>query len=111
MPADQRLTNAIGLAMKAGRLRAGAFAVEGLVRAGKAKLALADEAASDNTKDQLAAACAAHHVELLFVSELGRWIGKPGHMMAAVTDENFAKMIKRASAIHSADGGKRGGND
>lgn len=111
MAADQRLTNAIGLAMKAGRLRSGAFAVEGLVRAGQAKLALCDKTASDNTRGQLGALCAAHNVELLLVSELGRWIGKPGHMVAAVTDKNFATMIKSASAAHSAGCGERGGND
>lgn len=104
-----RLTDAIGLAMKAGRLRSGALAAEGLLRAGRARLALADEAASESTRERLAALCAAHGAELLLVPELGRWIGKPGHRIAAVTDENFAAMIKRAAAGHSAGGGKRGG--
>ena len=33
---------------------------------------------------------------LVEVEELGRWIGKPGRMVAAVTDEAFAQMIRRA---------------
>ena len=32
------------------------------------------------------------------VEELGRWIGKPGRMVAAVTDDGFTQMIKRALA-------------
>jgi len=90
--------DAVGFAMKAGRLRSGSYAVEKLVRAGRARLALMDEAASEGTKERFSALCAANGTELISFSELGRWIGKPGHMLAAVTDEHFANMIKCASA-------------
>lgn len=98
MPKQSRLTSAIGFAMKAGRLKSGDFAVEKLVRAGKARLVLIDGAASENTKEKYRTLCAAHRTEQLEVNELGSWIGKPGRMLAAVTDEGFANMIKRASA-------------
>jgi ribosomal protein L7Ae-like RNA K-turn-binding protein len=84
--------------MKAGRLQSGDFAVERLVRANKALLALVDAGASENTKGKYRALCAAHKTELMEVHELGLWIGKPSRMLAAVTDRNFANMIKRASA-------------
>jgi len=93
-----RLTNAVGLAMKAGRLVSGDFAVEKLLRAGKAKLALVDAAASENTLDKYRALCAAKGTEIVRVTDLGGWIGKPGRKLAAVTDHNFAEMIKRAAA-------------
>lgn len=109
---NSRLNNAIGLAMKAGRLRSGDFSVEQLVRAGQAKLVLLDAEAADNTREKYRAMCQTHGVDLLAIDELGRWIGKPGRKIAAVTDENFKNMIKRAFAEEiEADCEKRGGND
>ncbi len=98
MPKQSKLTSAIGFAMKAGRLKSGDFVVEKLVRANKARLVLIDEGASGNTKEKYRTLCIGHHTEQLEVNELGSWIGKPGRMIAAVTDEGFANMIKRASA-------------
>lgn len=109
---DGRLTNAIGLSMKAGRLKSGDFAVEQAVRAGQARLVLLDESAAENTKGKYRAMCDYRGIEMLQIGELGRWIGKPGRMIAAVTDENFKNMIKRAAAEENpADREIRGGND
>lgn len=106
------LTNAIGLAMKAGRIQSGDFAVERLVRSGQARLVLLDAGVSENTREKYCAICKTHCVELLYVDELGRWIGKPGRMIAAVTDVNFQNMIKRAFAQQTdANCEKRGGKD
>lgn len=98
MPQPNKLTSAIGFAMKAGKLVSGDFSVEKLARAGKARLLLLDGAASDNTKEKYQALSASKNVELIEVTDLGNWIGKPGRMVAAVTDLNFTTMIKRASA-------------
>jgi ribosomal protein L7Ae-like RNA K-turn-binding protein len=95
---NSKLTNAIGFAMKAGKLVSGDFTVEKTVRARKAKLALIDSTASDNTKDKYRSMCEHAGIELMEIEELGRWIGKPGRMIAAATDEQFTTMIKRASA-------------
>ena len=95
---DSKLTNAIGFAMKAGKLKSGDFVVEKLVRARSARLVLIDTSASENTTSKYRAMCENAHTELMPIEELGRWIGKPGRMVAAVTDEQFTNMIKRASA-------------
>ena len=95
---NSKLSSAIGFAMKAGRLKSGGYVVEKLIRAKQALIALIDTTASDNTKDQYRDMCAYATVELVEIEELGRWIGKPGRMVAAVTDEAFTQMIRRALA-------------
>jgi ribosomal protein L7Ae-like RNA K-turn-binding protein len=95
---NNKLTSAIGFAMKAGRIKSGGYVVEKLIRAKQAHLALIDTTASDNTKDQYRDMCAYANTELIEIEELGHWIGKPGRMVAAVTDEVFTAMIKRALA-------------
>ena len=82
--------------MKAGRLKSGDFVVEKLLRAKGAKIALIDTTASENTKDKYRTICENTGIELIEIEELGRWIGKPGRMIAAVTDEAFTQMIRRA---------------
>lgn len=109
---DDRLTNAIGLAMKAGRLKTGDYAAEQTLRAGRAKLILLDETAAENTREKYRTLCESRGVETLRVRELGRWIGKPGRMIAAVTDESFTNMIRRAAGTETPEGrDARGGND
>jgi ribosomal protein L7Ae-like RNA K-turn-binding protein len=95
---NSRLTSAIGFAMKAGKLVSGDFSVEKAVRAGRAKIGLIDVSASDNTKDKYRGMCLHAGIGLIEVEDLGRWIGKSGRMVAAVTNEQFTMMIKRASA-------------
>ena len=95
---NSKLNSAIGFAMKAGRLKSGDFVTEKLIRAKGAKIALIDTTASDNTKDKYRDICAYTGIDLVEVEELGRWIGKPGRMVAAVTDEAFTQMIRRALA-------------
>jgi len=104
MPKPDRKASAIGFAMKAGKVQSGDFLTEKLLRAGKAKLVLLDTAASDNTSEKYRALCESRGVDLLLVEELGIWIGKPGRMTAAVSDEHFAAMIKRAFADDTAKG-------
>ena len=109
VPENDRLRNAIGLAMKAGRISSGDFAVEKLTRAGKALLVLIDEEASENTRDKYAHLCRNAHIDLTSVRALGACIGRPGRMLAAVTDKNFTDMIRQAvedgEADHSNDRG------
>lgn len=94
---NSKLTSAIGFAMKAGHVKSGDFIAEKLLRAKRAKLALIDSTASDNTKEKYRDICAHNGTMLLEIEELGRWIGKPGRMIAVVTDPNFTAMIQRAS--------------
>lgn len=103
MQANSGLTNAIGLAMKAGRIQSGDFAVEKLVRAGKALLLLMDDTASDNTREKYDRLCRTAQIDCMHVPALGACIGRPGRILAAVTDKNFTDMILRAASVGSAD--------
>jgi ribosomal protein L7Ae-like RNA K-turn-binding protein len=96
MERNERLHNAMGLAMKAGRVRSGDFVTEKLVRAGGAKLVLLDADVSDNTRTKYVKLCELNQIPLTIVPELGMSVGRPGRMVAAVTDENFKNMIIRA---------------
>ena len=91
-----RLYNAIGLCMKAGKAQSGAFAAENAIRAGKAKLVLIEASASPATKDRYARMCTAHGVRLLEVETVGQAIGKDSRVVMAVTDPAFQKMIEGA---------------
>ena len=93
---EKRLQNAIGLAMKAGKLASGEFAAEKALKSG-GKLAIVDENASENTKKQWRDACEFRKLPLIFVRDLGFSIGKSARMSAVVTDENFSKMILSAA--------------
>lgn len=106
---NDRLSNAVGFAKKAGRLQSGDFVTERLLRAGKAGLILLDEGASDNTVKKYALLCEARGVRLVRVPALGACIGNPSRMVAAVTDENFVNMIANAAGCGDEQdfGGKR----
>ena len=94
--AETRLWNAMGFAMKAGKMAAGEFAAEKALKSGAAKLVIVDTEASENTKKQWRDACAFRGVPLIEAASAGRAIGKPNRMTAACTDGNFSKMILRA---------------
>ena len=91
-----RLYNAIGLCQRAGKAKSGAFAAESTIRAGKAKLVLLEETASEATKTHYEQLCAAHAVPLLMTETVGRAIGKESRIVMAVTDEHFRDLIERA---------------
>lgn len=87
----------LGLCMRAGRLVSGAQGVETAVKAGKAYLVLVDGGASEETKKSVQDACRFRKVPLAVMKEesLGSAIGKPGRMVAAVTDAPFANRIRQ----------------
>lgn len=92
----ERLFNAIGLSMKAGKVKSGAFAAESTIRSGKAKLVLLEETASEATKTHYEHLCAAYGVPFYTVESVGSAIGKDSHIVMAVTDHSFRDMIERA---------------
>ena len=91
-----RLYNAIGLAMKAGKAQSGAFAAENAIRSGKAKLVLIEASASPATRDRYERMCAARKIPLYPVETVGRAIGKESRIVCAITDTAFQKMIEGA---------------
>lgn len=88
--------SALGMAMRAGKLATGDEIVLKAIRAGKAKLVIVANDASDNTKKKFRDKCGSYQVSLLEVYDresLGRAIGKAERVVIAVTDVQFAQLI------------------
>ena len=102
---ETRLFNSLGLCRRAGKCQSGEFAAERAVKAGRAKLVLLQENASEKSKEHFSIMCASRKIPLKMVPEVGRAIGKEGHMVMAVTDLNFANMILDACASETEVGG------
>ena len=103
--AETKLFNSLGLCQRAGKCQSGEFAAERAVKAGKARLVLLEAAASMNTKERFASLCAGRNIPLKTVPEVGRAIGREGHVVMAVTDIQFANMIRDAVASETEVGG------
>lgn len=101
-----RLYNAIGLCMKAGKASSGAFSVEKVIRSGKAKMVLLEDRASESTKEHYTAMCSYYHVPLYLTDIVGEAIGKPDRIVMAVTDDAFYRMMEGLIAQKSIIGGK-----
>lgn len=96
--ASNNIAFALGLAQKAGKVASGDFAVRSALKGGKAKLlVVATDAAPNSKKDMyyLAEVAGVEVIELLTRDELGFAIGKAQRTALAITDLNFAKMLKR----------------
>ena len=90
-----RALNMLGLCMRAGKLLSGEKACIQAIRAGSACAVVLDRAAAKNATKAVTDACAWHEVPLVLApeNELGYAIGKPGRMVAAITDPSFADRI------------------
>lgn len=90
-----RMLNMLGLCMRAGKLLSGEKACVQAVRTGAACAVILDAAAAKNAVKAVTDACAWHKVPLVRApeNELGFAIGKPGRMVAAITDPSFADRI------------------
>lgn len=88
-----RALNVLGLCERAGRLITGEKACIEAIRAGSACAAALDGAASANAVKAVSNACESHGVPLARTAPeaLGRAIGKPGRMAAAITDKGLAE--------------------
>ena len=78
--------------------RSGDFAVRSALKSGKAKLlVVAEDAAPNSKKDMyyLAEFAGVEVIELLTRDELGFAIGKAKRTALVITDNNFAKMLKK----------------
>ena len=66
-----------------------------LIRGGGAFAVLIDASAAKNAVKSITDACAHHQVTLLTApeNELGSAIGKPGRMVAAITDAKLAERV------------------
>ena len=91
----KRWLNMLGLAVRAGKVLSGEKASVQAIRGGAACVAVLDRAAAKNAVKSVSDACAWHEVPLVYApeNELGHAIGKPGRMVAAVTDPQLADRI------------------
>ncbi len=86
----------LSLAMKAGKVKSGEFAVTEEIKKGTAYLVIVADDASDRTKKTYKDSCAFYDVPMYTYSDmesLGRALGKEFRAAVAITDENFAKGI------------------
>jgi len=88
-----KIHGALGLCMRAGKCVSGDFTCEKTIKANKAKLVVLDQSAADNTKERYEHICQKNGIPLVYLEDMGCAIGKPGRMIAVVTDERFEKMI------------------
>lgn len=91
----KRVLNMLGLCMRAGKIISGEKACVQAVRAGGACAVILDRAAAKNAVKAVSDACAHYEVPLIYAPEyeLGDAIGKPGRMVAAITDPSMADRI------------------
>ena len=92
---NNKLLSMLGLCARAGKAVSGADAVEIALRKKSARLILIDEGASEGTKKAALEKANRADVPVVFIQNqsLGQAIGKPGRMLAAVTDASFADRI------------------
>ena len=93
-----RIFSMIGMAMKAGKVVSGEFATEKAVKTGKAFLVVVSATASDNTKKMFRNMCSFYEVPMYTYGtkeDLGHSMGKEFRASLAVSDEGFAKSIKK----------------
>lgn len=84
----------LGLARRAGQVVTGEEAVLQTIRTKRARAVILAADASARTKKTVGNKCRFYHVPLLTVPDrivLGRSIGQPERVLAAVTDDGFAK--------------------
>ena len=98
-----RALNMLGLCMRAGKLVSGEKAAIQAIRSGSAHAVVLDGAAAKNAVKAVTDACGWHEVPLIRApeNELGWAIGKPGRMVAAITDPSFADRILQLERAES----------
>ena len=95
---EQRITNLLSMAQRAGRIVSGAFAVEQAVKKKQAVLLLlASDAAEESKKNFIALAdkFVIPYAYCLDRETLGGCLGKDFRAVAALTDDGFAKKLRQ----------------
>lgn len=101
MEQRHKVLQTIGLATRARRLVSGEDVCQRQLRAGKGKLCIVAEDASDNTKKRFSDMCSYRNVEIVFFGqkeELGKFTGKEIRTVIVITDDGFAKKIRELLA-------------
>ena len=98
-----RMLNMLGLCMRAGKIISGEKACVQAVRMGSVCAVIMDKAAAKNAVKAVTDACTFYEVPLIYApeDELGYAIGKPGRMVAAITDPSMADRILQLSKLEN----------
>lgn len=86
----------IGLAMKSGNLVSGGFATEKAIKDYKAKVVIAADDLSENSRKKYDQMCEYYHVPMFYYGtkeELGHAIGKEYRAALAIVDQGLAKAV------------------
>ena len=92
----KRELSLISLAMKAGKVLSGEFAVEKGLKEGEVVLCILAEDASGNTKKKFNNMCTFRSIDIIELTDkeqLGRTIGKKYRATLGITDEGFKRGI------------------
>ncbi len=95
---QNKMLSLVSLATKAGKTVSGEFSTEKAVKDFTAELVIVAEDASDNTKKKFKNMCDFYEVPVYFYGDkdtLGHAMGKEFRASLAVTDEGFAKGIRK----------------
>ncbi|MBQ3079275.1 MAG: ribosomal L7Ae/L30e/S12e/Gadd45 family protein [Clostridia bacterium] len=98
-----KLLSMLGLSARAGKIASGRDAVEIALQKKVAKLIVIDASASESTKKAVYEMAERSGVTAIEIQRdsLGQAIGKPGRILAAVTDQSFADRIHQLSLMKS----------
>ena len=112
---QDRIYSMLGLAMKAGKVVSGEFAVDKSIKEGSAFLVIIASDASDNTRKKFSNSCEFYEVQQYIYGtkeELGRAIGRDMRSSLAITDEGFAKSLgKYLEPVCNENGDRNGKNE
>ncbi|MEX2105033.1 MAG: YlxQ family RNA-binding protein [Bacilli bacterium] len=93
-----KLTQWLGLAMRAGKVISGEELVIKAIRSNQAKVVVLSNDASHNTAKQIKDKSHTYNVHIIPIEDryvLGNAIGKDQRVVVAITDAGFAKQIKQ----------------
>lgn len=93
-----KIYSLLGLAVRSRNAVSGEFAVEKAVKSGRARLVILSGDASDNTVKKFGNMCSYYEVPMFRYGtkeELGHAMGKEVRASLAVTEEGFAKSIRK----------------
>lgn len=93
---QDRILSMIGLATKAGAVTSGEFSVDKAIKAGKARLVIIADDASDRTKKGFKDSCTYYRVPLVIYKDketLGHSMGKQFRASLAILDTGFADSL------------------
>lgn len=113
-PEEKKILSMLGLAARSRNVVSGGFSTENAVKSRQAYLVIAALDASDNTKKKIRNMCEFYKVPFYMFGkkeELGHFMGKQERTSLALTDEGFAKAIRKYLEDLRLDGGSKYGEN